>query len=320
MSQPKLLDQVRTLICLRHYSIRTEEAYVHWIRRFIIFHGKRHPRELGAAEIRAFLSDLAVRGEVAASTQNVATSAILFLYRQVLGIDVPYIEGIERAKRPERLPIVFTKAEVASVIDRLSGIYRLAASLMYGSGLRLMETLRLRVKDVDFGYRFIVVRDGKGAKDRRTMLPRSLEKSLKIQLELARSLHHRDLEDGFGAVWLPFALERKYPNANREWRWQYLFPSPNRSVDPRSGTERRHHISDSQVQRAVRSAIQAAGVKKNGSCHTFRHSFATHLLEAGYDIRTVQELLGHKDLRTTSIYTHVLNAGPKAVLSPLDAE
>jgi integron integrase len=320
MSEPKLLDQVRTLIRLRHLSLRTEEAYVHSIRRYILFHGKRHPRQLGVADIRAFLSDLAVRSQVAASTQNVATSAVLFLYRQVLGLDLPFIDGIERATRPEPLPVVFTKPEVSAVIARLSGISRLAASLIYGSGLRLMECLRLRVKDIDFGYRHIVVRDGKGAKDRRTILPRSLEPALTIQLELARNLHLRDLEEGYGEVWLPYALERKYPSAGREWAWQYVFASPQRSRDPRSGVERRHHVSESQVQRAVKAAIRAAKVEKNGSCHTFRHSFATHLLEAGYDIRSVQELLGQKDLRTTTIYTHVLNSGPKAVLSPLDSE
>jgi integron integrase len=318
MSEPKLLDQARTVARLRHLSYRTEQSYLHWIRRFIVFHNKRHPREMAEAEIRQFLSHLATDRSVAAPTQNQALSALLFLYRDVLSIDLPYIDGIERAKQSVKLPVVFTRSEVTRVLALLVGTNRLAASLMYGSGLRLMECLRLRVKDIDFELNQIVVRSGKGAKDRTTLLPASTIPALRAQLTYVSGLHRLDLHEGFGRVALPDALDRKYPEASREWAWQFVFPAPTRSTDPRANLIRRHHISPSPVQRAVHKAIRDAGIAKNGSCHTLRHSFATHLLEDGYDIRTVQELLGHNDLRTTMIYTHVLRLGPRAVHSPLD--
>ncbi len=310
---------MRQVARLKHLSLSTEDSYVQTIRRFILFHNKRHPREMGVPEIRAYLSHLAIDRQVAASTQNVALSALLFLYRDVLHIDLPYIDDIERAQRPARLPTVFTRAEVRAIFSHLSGEYHLIASLLYGTGLRLMECLRLRGKDIDFAYHQITVRDGKGEKDRVTMLPRVLVEPLKRQLEKARLLHQQDLAEGHGAVYLPYALERKYPNAAKDWAWQYVFPAATRSADPRSGDIRRHHILEDSVQRAVKKAIQEAGIAKHASCHTLRHSFATHLLEDGYDIRTVQELLGHKDVRSTMIYTHVLNRGGRAVKSPLDS-
>jgi len=318
MSSPKLLDQVRTVARLKHYSIKTEQAYVHWIKRYIFFHQKRHPAEMAEPEIRQFLSHLAVRLNVSASTQTVALSALLFLYRDVLKRSLPYIDHIERAKPSRHLPVVFTRAEVQTVLAHLSGTNLLLASLLYGAGLRLMEALRLRVKDVDFSQNQIVVRDGKGATDRITMLPATVKQALADHLRRINLLHQRDLQEGFGRVYLPTALERKYSNADKEWCWQYIFPSLKRSRDPRSGMERRHHTAPESLQRAVKSAIRLANISKNGSCHTFRHSFATHLLEGGYDIRTVQELLGHKDVRTTMIYTHVLNRGGRGVRSPLD--
>jgi integron integrase len=278
----------------------------------------RHPREMGADEIRAYLSHLAIERQVAASTQTVALSALLFLYRQVLEIELPYIDDIERAKQPERLPVVFTRTEVKQILAHLDGVHLLIASLLYGTGMRLTEGLRLRVKDVDFEYRQITVRDGKGNKDRITMLPNSLMESLQLQLQRAKQLHELDLSLGYGTVELPYAFERKYPNANREWAWQFVFPSWKRSLDPRTKIVRRHHVYEQSLQRAVRQAICQAGITKHGGCHTFRHSFATHLLEDGYDIRTVQELLGHKDVKTTMIYTHVLNRGGRGVRSPLD--
>jgi integron integrase len=316
--KPKLLDLVRNTIRLKHYSIRTERAYIDWIRRFILFHHKRHPASMGAPEISAFLAHLAVEGKVAASTQTQALSAIVFLYREVLKRDVGSLGEVARAKRPERLPVVFSRAEVRGVLAHLDGAHWLMASLLYGAGLRLMECIRLRVKDIDFAYRQILVRDGKGQKDRVTMLPQALVEPLKHQLEKAKVLHEQDLTEGFGQVYLPFALDRKYAQASREWGWQYVFPARRRSIDPRSGKERRHHIDEKALQEAVKKAVRAANILKPGSCHTFRHSFATHLLEAGYDIRTVQELLGHKDVRTTMIYTHVLNRGGKGARSPLD--
>jgi integron integrase len=316
--KPKLLDLVRNTIRLKHYSIRTERAYIDWIRRFILFHHKRHPASMGAPEISAFLSHLAVEGKVAASTQTQALSAIVFLYREVLKRDVGSLGEVARAKRPERLPVVFSRAEVRGVLAHLDGAHWLMASLLYGAGLRLMECIRLRVKDIDFAYRQILVRDGKGQKDRVTMLPQALVEPLKHQLEKAKVLHEQDLTEGFGQVYPPFALDRKYAQASREWGWQYVFPARRRSIDPRSGKERRHHIDEKALQEAVKKAVRAANILKPGSCHTFRHSFATHLLEAGYDIRTVQELLGHKDVRTTMIYTHVLNRGGKGARSPLD--
>jgi len=317
-TEPRLLDRVREAIRLRHYSIRTEQAYLGWIRRFILFHGKRHPNKMGAVEIEAFLNHLASQQNVAASTQNQALNALVFLYRHVLDRDVGNLDGLIRAKRPYRLPVVFTRDEVHRVLAQLDGIHHLMASLLYGSGLRLMECLRLRVKDLDFQRREILVRHGKGGKDRVTMLPDSLIPALQTQLERAQITHKQDLAEGFGRVYLPNALARKYPNADQEWGWQYVFPASKRSIDPRSGVERRHHLHETVLQYAVKQAVRRTGIAKPGSCHTFRHSFATHLLESGHDIRTVQELLGHKDVRTTMIYTHVLNRGGQGVRSPLD--
>ena len=318
MSSPKLLDQVRIVARVKHFSLKTERAYVHWIKRFILFHNKRHPAEMAELEIRQFLADLAVRQQVSASTQTVALSALLFLYRDVLKQDLPRVDDIERAKPSKNLPLVFSRSEVQSVLTHLDGTNHLIAALLYGSGLRLMEGIRLRVKDIDFSANQLTVREGKGAKDRVTMLPLSIQSALRDQLLKVKALHQMDLKAGFGRVFLPYALERKYPNAAIEWAWQYVFPSASRSRDPRSGMERRHHVAPESLQRAVKTAIRLAGIAKNGSCHTFRHSFATHLLEDGYDIRTVQELLGHKDVRTTMVYTHVLNRGGRGVRSPLD--
>ncbi len=317
-NKPKLLDQVRDLLRVKHYSMSTEKTYIHWIKRFILFHGKRHPLEMAEEEIGAFLTHLAVKEKVAASTQNQALSALLFLYRKVLNREFGWLDNVERAKRSKRLPVVFTKEEVLAVLNRLDGVKCLMANLLYGAGLRLMECVRLRVKDVDFGYEQITIRNAKGRKDRLTVLPEALIDDLRRHLAKVKSLHDQDLKEGFGRVYLPFALERKYPNANRDWGWQYVFPASKRSIDPRSGVERRHHIQERALQRAVRQAIRNAGIHKGGSCHAFRHSFATHLLEDGYDIRTVQELLGHKDVRTTMIYTHVINKGGRGVRSPLD--
>lgn len=318
MASPKLLDQVRTVARVRHLSLRTEKAYAQWIKRFILFHKKRHPAEMAEQEIREFLANLAVELRVSASTQTVALSALLFLYRDVLKRDLPYISEIERAKPSRRLPVVFSRAEVQAVLARLAGTNHLIASLLYGAGLRLMEGIRLRVKDIDFSANQLTIREGKGANDRLTMLPQRIQPALQEQLLRARVLHQQDLKEGFGRVYLPFALERKYPNAAREWGWQYVFPALKCSRDPRTGIERRHHVAPENLQRAVKNAINLARINKNGSCHTFRHSFATHLLQDGYDIRTVQELLGHKDVRTTMIYTHVLNRGGRGVRSPLD--
>ena len=315
---PKLLDQVRGKIRLKHYSIRTEQAYTDWIKRFILFHRKRHPKNMGAQDVEAFLTHLAVQGRVAASTQNQAKSALLFLYKEVLGIELPWLDNVERAKTPKRLPVVLTRDEVQAVLTRLKGTHWLISSLLYGTGLRIMEGVRLRVKDVEFTRREILVRDGKGFKDRVTMLPATLVAPLKQHLQRVKALHQQDLEAGFGAVYLPYALDKKYLNAEREWAWQYVFPSANLSIDPRSGKTRRHHLQDQAVQRAVRQAARDAELTKPATPHTFRHSFATHLLEGGYDIRTVQELLGHSDVSTTMIYTHVLNRGGRGVVSPLD--
>lgn len=316
--KPKLLDQVREQIRLRHYSIRTETVYLDWVRRFIRFHKYRHPQEMGAVEVEAFLSDLAVRKDVSASTQNQALSAILFLYKQVLQIELPWLDGVIRARRPRRLPVVLTREEVASVLAQLDGTLWLVANLLYGSGMRLMEVLRLRVKDVEFSRLEILIRDGKGHKDRVTMLPRKLAAPLQQHLERVRILHNQDLFEGYGRANLPYALARKYPNAAAEWGWQFVFPSINRSTDPRSGGIFRHHLHEKTIQRAVRNAVRRVGLSKPATPHTLRHSFATHLLESGQDIRTVQELLGHADVKTTQIYTHVLNRGGLAVLSPLD--
>lgn len=317
-SAPKLLDQVRGKIRLKHYSLRTEQTYVDWIKRYILFHGKHHPRDMGASEVEAFLTHLAVARNVAASTQNQAKSALLFLYKEVLEIDLPWLNNVERAKAPKRLPVVLTRDEVQAVLSRLDGTHWLIASLLYGSGLRIMEGVRLRVKDVELSRREILVRDGKGFKDRVTMLPESLVNPLKAHLQRVKALHDQDLAGGYGAVYLPYALEKKYPNAAREWAWQYVFPSAKLAVDPRTGEMRRHHLQDQAVQRAVKQAVRDSGVSKPATPHTLRHSFATHLLQGGYDIRTVQELLGHSDVSTTMIYTHVLNRGGRGVTSPLD--
>ena len=318
--QPRLLDQLRARIRRLGLAIRTEEAYVSWARRFILANNKRHPREMGAAEVEAFLTGLAVNGKVAASTQNQALAALLFLYREVLELELPWMSEIRRAKQPERLPVVLTREEARALIAELSGLNWLLGSLLYGTGMRLLECLRLRVLDIDFARHEIVVRQGKGGKDRRTMLPVSLAARLKAQLDEAERLHRRDLSLGYGEVWLPNALARKYPNAGREWIWQYVFPASRRSTDPRSGVVRRHHLDESVLQRAVKRAASSAQLAKRATCHTLRHSFATHLLESGYDIRTIQELLGHKDVATTMIYTHVLNRGGRGVNSPLDSE
>lgn len=315
---PRLLEEMRRVLRLKHYSIRTEAVYVGWVRRFVLANGKRHPRDMGAADVEQFLSGLAVQGRVAASTQNQALSALLFLYRQVLGIDLPWMEGVVRAKRPQRVPTVLSREEIKRVLAGMDGRPWLLASLLYGTGMRLMEALRLRVKDVDFDRCDITVRDGKGGKDRHTMLPQSLVDPLRREVERAASLHGEDLLVGCGVVWLPFALARKYPNAARELGWQYVFPSAKRARDPRDGIERRHHFDDGVLSRSLKRACREAGVVKPVSAHTLRHSFATHLLESGQDIRTVQELLGHKDVATTQIYTHVLNRGGLGVVSPLD--
>ena len=289
-----------------------------WARRFILYHKKRHPREMGADEIRQYLSHLATDENVAAATQNVALAALLFLYREVLVIELPLGEGVERAKRPRHIPVVLTTGEVKRVLAQMAGTHHLMASLLYGAGLRLMECIRLRVKDLDFEYRQIVVRDGKGEKDRRTVLPQPLTEPLRHHLRKIRLQHEEDVRLGQGGVYLPYALERKYPNAATEWVWQYVFPAAKLSVDPRSGERRRHHASEDRLQRAVKRAMRVAGVEKRASCHTLRHSFATHLLEDGYDLRTIQELLGHADVTTTMTYTHVLNKGGRGVRSPLE--
>lgn len=317
-TSPKLLDQLRDKLRLKHYSIRTEVQYVQWVRRFILFHDKRHPQEMGAGEVEAFLTHLAVSGRVAASTQNQALSALLFLYREVLEIDLPWLDNVVRAKRPARLPVVLTHNEVQAVLGRMTGAHGLMARLLYGTGMRLMECVRLRVKDVDFERAEILVRDGKGAKDRVTMLPQSLIPILNEHIRHRRLLYEDDLAKDMAAVYLPDALEQKYPKAATDWIWQYIFVAKGYSVDPRSGVERRHHMDEKLLQRAMKKAVLAAGVTKPATPHTLRHSFATHLLQAGYDIRTVQELLGHSDVATTMIYTHVLNKGGKGVISPLD--
>jgi len=316
--RPKeLLEQVHDAIRLKHCSIRTEEAYVNWVKRYIYFHGVRHPAEMGAAEVEAFLTHLAVKENVAASTQNQALSALLFLYRQVLHQGLGPVDAL-RAKRPKRLPTVLTKEETLRLIACLSGTHQLMAKLIYGSGIRLMECLRLRVKDLEFERRAIIVRDGKGAQDRVTVLPDSLIPLLQEHLQRVKALHQQDLARGFGSVYLPDALARKYPNADKEWSWQYVFPASSLSPDPRSGVVRRHHLHESSLQKAIKEAARLAGIAKPVGPHTLRHCFATHLLEAHYDIRTVQELLGHKDVKTTMVYTHVLNRGGLAVRSPLD--
>jgi len=315
---PRLLDAVRAAIRLRHYSYRTEKAYVDWIRRFVLHHGRRHPRELGGPEVRDFLSHLASVRQVSPATQAQALAALLFLYKRVMNVDLPWIDDVVRAHRPKRLPTVLTREEARNVIAQMSGVHRLIAGLLYGSGLRLLEALRLRVKDLDIYHRRILVRDGKGMKDRVTILSATAAEELQMHLRNARLLHEHAIRRGFGGVELPHALARKYPRAHLQWGWQYVFPAVRPTTDPRTGELRRHHVHEESVQRKVRAAACAACIEKPVSPHTFRHSFATHLLETGYDIRTVQELLDHKDVSTTQIYTHVMAPGSNPVRSPLD--
>ena len=315
---PRLLDQVRDRIRFKHYSLRTEQAYVDWIKRYIRFSGNCHPSALSTADVERFLTHLAAEEGVAQSTQNQAHSAILFLYREVLGRDVRWLAHVPRARAPATLPVVLTPAEVSRLLRAIAGNHRLFGALLYGTGMRILEAARLRVKDVDLVRREIVVRDGKGAKDRVTVLPDRLVPALRRHLAAVRASHQADLERGHGSVWLPFALERKYPGASREWAWQYVFPADRLSIDPEGGALRRHHVSEQSFQRAMREALRRSGIAKLATPHTLRHSFATHLLESGSDIRTVQELLGHSDVRTTMIYTHVLNRGGRGVVSPLD--
>ncbi len=316
---PRLLQQVRNRIQRLNYSYRTEQAYAYWIRQFILFSGKRHPREMGKEEVERFLTYLATQRRVSASTQNQALSALLFLYQQVLKIEIGWVEDVVRAKRPSRVPVVLTRPEVVAVLSRMTGPYRFMASLMYGTGLRVTECLGLRIQDLDFGYGQIVVRNGKGGKDRFVPLPNSLKEPLRHQIAKAELIRDEDIQEGFGEVSLPKALARKYPNAPFELGWWYLFPSVNRSIDPFSGREKRHHMDPSPLQKAFRRAVRTAGIGKHATPHALRHCFATHLLEAGYDIRTVQELMGHRDVKTTQIYTHVLQRGSTAVFSPVDA-
>jgi len=318
MPSEKLLERARRVLRLKHYAYRTEQRYLAWIRRFILFHSKRHPIHMGQAEIEAFLTHLAVKEKVAASTQNQALNALLFLYRQVLNLPVDFPLSSVRARRPKRVPTVLSKEEVQRLLPCVDGTYNIMAKLLYGSGLRVSECVRLRVKDVDFDQRHLAVRDGKGAKDRITLLPQAVIPVIKDHLQRTRLIHQRDLRQGYGSVHLPYALARKYPDAPRQWIWQFLFPSPLLSTDPRSGLTQRHHISTSALQKAVHRAAKLARIEKRVTCHTLRHSFATHLLGNGQDIRTVQDLLGHKDVKTTMIYTHVLKRGPFAVRSPLD--
>ena len=317
-NKPKLLDQVRDVIRRKQYSLRTEQAYVDWIKRFVLYHDKRHPAEMAEEEVAQFLTHLARDLKVAPSTQNQALSALLFLYKEVLKNEIGWLEKVERAKKPPKLPVVLSHAEVKRIFAHLHGTPKLMAGLLYGSGLRLMECVRLRVKDIDFELAQITVRDAKGGKDRITMLPLNLAEPLQRHLVRVKAQHEQDLEDGFGHVHLPFAIGRKFPSAAREWAWQYVFPSSRISIDPRSGKRQRHHMAEGILQSALKRAVDAAGIAKRANCHSLRHSFATHLLGKGYDIRTVQELLGHKDVSTTMIYTHVLSKPGIGVKSPLD--
>jgi integron integrase len=317
-ASPRLLDRVREALRVRHRSRRTESAYLLWIRRFILFHGKRHPDEMGEREVSEFLSHLAIDRHVSPPTQNQALCAILFLYREVLRRELEWVGDVVRATAPKRLPVVLTRSEVRAVLGKLDGVPWLMATLLYGAGLRLLECCRLRVKDLDFERREIVVRSGKGDRDRITVLPAAASEPLREHLERRRKRHLVDVATGGGRTSLPHAIAKKYPNADREWPWQYVFPASRDCFDPRSGNMVRHHLHESVLQREVRAAVRAAGIAKPASCHTFRHSFATHLLEDGYDIRTIQELLGHRDVSTTMIYTHVLNRGGRGVRSPAD--
>lgn len=316
--KPKLLDQLRDRIRLKHYSRRTEDVYLDWAKRYILYHNKRHPQEMGKKEIEEFLTFLATERNVAAATQNQAKAALQFLYKEVLEIQLPWLNEVEQAKKPKKLPVVLTEKEVQTLLAHISPAFNLLARLTYGTGMRLLEALRLRVLDIDFERGELLIREGKGAKDRVTMLPQSLNEPLQEHLKQVKRLHEQDLLKGYGEVWLSESVARKYPNAGRDWIWQYAFPSARLSVDPRSGVTRRHHLDEKGLQRAVKQAAADAGLTKNVTPHTLRHSFATHLLQAGYDIRTVQELLGHKDVQTTMIYTHVLNKGGMGVTSPLD--
>ena len=317
-SKPRLLVQIRQVIRVKHYSLRTEESYINWIKRFTFFHNKKHPIEMGEKEIREFITHLAKNEKVSGSTQNQALCAMVFLYKNVLKKELENTISIYWAKRPKKLPVVFSKNEAIAVLNKLKGTHWLVGMLLYGSGLRLSESLELRVKDIDFDYNQIIVRDAKGEKDRSTMLPQKIIKPLKEHLEKVKIIHENDLKNGFGTVYLPYAIERKYLNAKFEWNWQHFFPATKISTDPRSGVQRRHHLYDTVIQKAIKQAIRDAGITKHASCHTFRHSFATHLLESGYDIRTIQELLGHNNVETTMIYTHVINQGGKGVRSPAD--
>ncbi len=317
-NKPRLLEQVRLSLRVQHYSLRTEDAYLYWIRYFIRYHKKRHPQEMSKPEVEAFLTFLAVDRKVSPSTQNQALSAILYLYKKVLKVELPWLNDVVRAKRKKYIPVVFTRNEVKQILAQFEGTYWLLFSLIYGAGLRTSECARLRIKDVDFHYKQLLIRDSKGNKDRVTVLPEPLIEPLRNHLIRVKDLHNQDLKNGYGMVYLPYALNRKYPNAEKEWYWQYVFPSNNISSDPRSGIRRRHHIYEKSLSRVIKKAMRKAQVYKPGSVHTLRHSFATHLLEDGYDIRTVQELLGHKDVKTTQIYTHVLQKGGAAVRSPLE--
>jgi integron integrase len=317
-NKPKLLQRVRDVVRRKQYSIRTEQAYVDWIKRFVLYHNKRHPCEMGEEEVAQFLTHLARDRNVAPATQNQALSALLFLYKDVLRQEIGWLDNVERARKPSKLPVVLSHAEMKRVFAHLHGVPKMMAGLLYGSGLRLMECVRLRVKDIDFELAQITVRDAKGGKDRVTMLPINLTEPLRRHLVRIKAQHEQDLEDGFGNVRLPFALGRKFPKAAREWGWQYVFASARISVDPRSGKRQRHHMAEGLLQSALKRAVEAAGIVKRANCHSLRHSFATQLLRRGYDIRTVQELLGHKDVSTTMIYTHVLNRPGIGVKSPLD--
>ena len=318
MPETKLLDTISTELRARHYSLRTEKVYISWIKRFILFHNKQHPSNLGKSEIRSFINYLAIKKKVSASTQNQALQSILFLYKQILKTDVGWIEEIKRVERIKHIPVVFSREEAKNILSHMKGVTRLIASLLYGSGLRLNECLRLRVKDIDFDYKQIIIRDGKGEKDRRTTLPLTLMPALQKQIRKIKQIHQDDLKKGLGKAPLPYALSQKYPNAGKEFGWQFLFPTENLSYDKKQKFKLRYHIHSSTIQKAIKEALRKSDINKPGSPHTFRHSFATHMLETGYDIRTVQELLGHKDVRTTMIYTHVLNKGGLGVRSPLD--